>query len=418
MKIAIVGSGIAGLTAAYRLHQSGQQVAIFEKENSLGMDAHSRTIDVGGHSVRADVPSRMFNELEWPSLLRLYRKIGVAFKPVSPTQSFGWLNGKTYLKLSTANRPWLLAKSILDSRFGKLVKEARRLNHQGNEDLIAGIAPDQTFDSYLEHHEFDTEFVQQFLFPTLSSTLLTCSYQALENYPASIVLAALKNLADAPQLLRSTLGTRDVVNRLTQGIGDLRLGTMVENAKQTENGVEVRFNGQVEFFDHLIVATQASHAHRIAPDTSAQSALESFHYEDVHVVVHRDEALMPAKRSDWSTFNMISANDSATAMCSVYLNQFHDEWSLETPVFQTINPIATPDPDSVISSAALQRPVVKNESKGSWEQLKDYHHRGSTIWFVGSYAVAGVPLLESGVKSSESVVQQILNSSQVVAAES
>ena len=113
MKIAIVGSGIAGLTTAYRLHQAGQQVAVFEKEIALGMDAHSQLIQAQGQSYRADVPSRMFNRLQWPSLMRLYRELGVTCKPVTPTQSFSWVDGSTYLKLSKANRPWQLAKSIL-----------------------------------------------------------------------------------------------------------------------------------------------------------------------------------------------------------------------------------------------------------------------------------------------------------------
>ncbi len=418
MKIGIVGSGIAGLVTAYRLTQAGHDVSLFEKQQSLGMDAHSLSIDLEANCVRADVPSRMFNELQWPSLLSLYREIGVEFQPVNSTQSFGWLDGPTFVNLDIANRPWQAAKALINPRLRKIASEAKRLQAQGTNDLQRDIEPSLTFSQYLSVHQFEKSFVEDFLYPTLSSTVLTCSYAALDDYPAGLVLGALRNLTKSTTLLRTSLGTVDVVQRLTSSLQDIRLSTTVTGAVDKGTRVDVSFDTQTENFDHLVIATQANHANRIVPANKLVSTLESFEYEDVKVVVHTDSTLMPKKQRDWATFNMILAEGKRAAMCSVWLNRFHNEWEIDAPIFQTINPIAKPASARIISQAILQRPVVNANSFEAWRQINQYNDEAQRIWYVGSYASQGIPLLETGVRSSQSVVDQILNSEAIVPSKS
>lgn len=413
MRIGIVGSGIAGLSSAYRIAQSGHDVVLFEKQNSLGMDAHSLSINLASKNVRADVPSRMFNELQWPTLIQLYRELGAEFRPVNPTQSFSWLGGDTYLKLDVANRPWLAAQSLVNPRIRKTIQQARRLQSQGEKDLNHGIPKDLTFSQYLASRRFDDEFVSEFLYPTLTSTVLTCSNTALDNYPASLVLQVLKNLVDSPNLLRVANGTIDVIHRLRERLDDVRLGTPVTTVVEHSDSIEVAAGGETEQFDHLILATQANHINRLFANSGIAGTLERFEYEDVEIVVHTDPELMPVNSNDWSTFNMILSPESRTTMCSVWLNRFHDDWGIEEPVFQTINPICEPASDKVISRASLQRPTVTANSYPLWQAIDQYHEQPQRIWYVGSYAAPGVPLLESGVRSSWNVVQKLVPSGQV-----
>lgn len=407
MKIGIVGSGIAGLVSAFRLQQAGHQVTLFEKQPRLGMDAHSLEIELDGRTFRADVPSRMFNELQWPSLLQLYREIDVEFKSVKATQSFSFPNQPSHLNLEFANRPWQAAKALVNTRFRRMAREARRFQEKGTQDLLDSRLETISFSDYLAQREFDQEYVEGFLFPTLSSTVLTCSYEALDRYPARLVLQVLQNLTQAPNLLRSRHGTRDVVSRLTASLKDIRLATTVEQVSKTSSGARVSFQDQEQNFDHVIVATQANHANRIVPNNELHQVFDSFEYEEVSVLVHSDTKLMPNKPENWCTFNMIMDPEHRAAMCSVWLNEFHDEWTTTTPVFQTINPIVSPDPNLILSEARLQRPIVKSNSFESWQQLDRYHLESNRIWYVGSYAHEGVPLLETGVRSSQSVVERI-----------
>ena len=82
LKVGIVGSGVAGLTAAYRLNKAGHQVTLFERQASLGMAAHELRDDA--RQIRGDVPSRMFNDCLWPNLFQLYSELGVEVEEVNP----------------------------------------------------------------------------------------------------------------------------------------------------------------------------------------------------------------------------------------------------------------------------------------------------------------------------------------------
>ena len=101
-RIAIIGSGIAGLTFAWLARHARIEVTLFESQPSLGMDAHSIDLPAvnggsGPAGVRVDVPPRMFNGEDWPSLTRLYDSLGVESQPVDASKSFstealsGWL---------------------------------------------------------------------------------------------------------------------------------------------------------------------------------------------------------------------------------------------------------------------------------------------------------------------------------------
>ena len=138
--------------------------------------------------------------------------------------------------------------------------------------------------------------------------------------------------------------------------------------------------------------------------------LGGFQYENVEVVIHTDESLMPTDRKRWATFNMVlpGPENRDEATCNVWMNRFHDEWQLDTPVFQTIKPVVDPAPPTVLQSASLQRAVVSNQTPELWSQLAELHEEPSRrIWFAGSYAVEGLPLLETGVRSAKQIAQRI-----------
>lgn len=413
MRIGIVGSGIAGLCAAYWLNKKGVQVTLFEKLPLLGMDAHRTQISANenGSLEWADVPSRMFNDLQWPNLLSLYKELGISVRPVRPTQSFSERHRPSFLKLSVAHRPWQFLKLAVTAKSRRILSEAKRLQTIGTEAIRSEGLGHVSFEAFLSDHQFSSEFVNEFLLPTLSSTVLTCSYSALRAYPAVLVLSTLKNLADSPSLLRTQNGTQDVVARLTSELSDIRLSTRVTACERIGGDVRVESEGVSEQFDHVVFATQANHVPSLLVDMTEQesTALRSVRYETVSVVVHSDPQLMPPDRRSWSTFNMIHASDRESAMCSVWLNEFHDEWNLEQAYFQTINPVATPREETIVSRAKLQRPVVDSLSQQNWERIAELNAQPDRrVWFTGSYAHPGVPLLETGVQASRLVVENLL----------
>ncbi len=441
MKIAIIGSGIAGLASAYRLSQdSANRVTLIERDCRLGLSA--QTIqwqplepDVPDAKLLAgDVPSRMFNEVQWPQLASLYRQAGVESVVVDSAQSFCHMDQatlgspdalppKSYLNLNDAQRPSIAAKllgsgllgsGLLGSDSRELLRDAARLRGQGQQDLRRGIEPTETLLAYLQRHGFSDSFRLGFLYPTLSSTVCTCSFQSLDRYPALVILSALNRLTGSEPLRRLKHSARDVADRLTESVPDVRLNCRVHQIEESEHDVEVCFaDAAPETFDRVIVATQANTALQLTqriPDC-VQECVAAIDYEDVHVVVHEDARLMPKRSKHWATFNMTSSVDWQQAMCTVWMNRFHNDWPPAKPLFQTINPIV--QPENVVAESMLQRPVVTAISQEAIERMKDAQNSGNArILLAGSWADCGVPLLESGVASAWAACEVIQSSKQ------
>ena len=432
MRVGIVGTGIAGLTAARRLKDAGHHVTVFERQDDFGMGAHCVEFELGSsglgssastsHRLFSDVPPRMFNSVQWPNLWKLYEELGVEIEPVNPTKTFAGHGEAAVLKLGANYQPKLSAELMVNPASRKILKGIGRLMNSApkylrqhfaqNADEVGYSLDELTLQEYLDSHGYSHEFINQFLFPALSSTVCTCSYQSLDRYPAATILAAMLRLIEPEGLFRTRHGTKDVVARLSRGFDEVHLATSISRIAQNEFGCTIQVGqGDALEFDHVVVATQANSAIGLIDGISwkEKEALGCFQYEFVETIVHTDPALMPARPKDWSTFNLISNPDRSAAMCTIYLNEFYFEWDCDQPVFQTIMPIVTPQSKSVISQASMQRPVVTHQSAQGHRLLGELHaETDRRIWYCGSYASPGIPLLESGVCSATGVADRLL----------
>jgi predicted NAD/FAD-binding protein len=260
------------------------------------------------------------------------------------------------------------------------------------------------FQSYLDLRGYSAPFRELFLFPALASTVCTCSYESLWRYPAATVLRAMMSLASGDRLLRARNGSKDIVQRLVAPLTDVWRDTSLESVDVDDQKVQLTLNsGELISVDHLVMATQANTALKVLKNLTVheRQMLESFTYENVKVVLHRDESFMPPARKEWGTFNIMTNAARDAAMCTVWMNRFCPEWKVKTPLFQTIMPLVDVDPTKLYCERALQRPIVNPKSIVGLMRLSELHReKGRRIWFCGSYASGGVPLLESGVQSS------------------
>ena len=399
-KIAIIGSGIAGLTAARYSKLRGHHVTLFEKQASPGMGAHGFELRVDGHKIIGDLPSRMFNRELWPNVARLYDELNIEYEAVSAKQRF--LDRESGRSFSFALPVDWKTKLGVATGMGSspMLKHLSRLQQQSATGLADGTV-DGNFAQYLSRHGFPDEFSKKFLFPALSATVCTCSDQAIGNYPAAILLDAMQKIASEDGLWRVSSGSSAVVNALVQSVDELRCSTNVVSVTEDSSGVTVALDASKQHFDQVVVATQANHVVQLCPNLpeDIRTVMEAFMYEDVSVVVHTDRQFMSEDERDWSVFNFETSQMGS--MCTVWLNKFHTQWPQVAPIFQTIKPLDDALPESIICSADLQRPVVTTASHELWESMDQINQRDSRIKFCGSYAVEGIPLLESAVVSAQ-----------------
>ncbi len=407
---------MAGLSAAWQLSREGYRVTVFEKGSNPGLSAHSRDFSdfvpgLDGELI-GDVPSRMLNASLWPGVTRLYENAGIKIEPVDHKQTFFNDQGELRLKIGLPYDATAMLKLVLNPIARKILLDLRSFQSIGIQALKDGGVDGITFGEFVESTSkriSSSSFFDDFLFPALTSTVFTCPSNDLLEYPSRVVLDALEKITNnRDPLMRTIHGSKDAANKLLIGVENFLCNTRVDSVLERGETIIVHADGKAHEFDQVIVATQANHASKLVSSEypKASKLLAKFRYVDVPVVIHTDVMAMPAHKKDWGTFNFQSGQDREST-CTVWMNQFHSRWPDAPNLFHSIFPRDGIDSSQIVAFAKLQRPVVDSSTDSLHGELDRIHSQRRRVWFVGSYAARGVPLLESAVQSSHAVVERI-----------
>lgn len=415
MKIAVIGSGISGLAAAWYLGKD-HHVTLCERGPNIGMDAHSVEIESAQGNVYLNAPMRVFFEGYYPTLTQLYRDIGIAFEPVKYSGSFSQLNGDSFFHyrnhwLGALTLPFLTGRSLFSRQAWQIAFELLRFLRlaKRNKNAADRSADTITLDNYLKQHGFSALFAERFLYPAFAG-ICTCSYDSLKNYPASMVLEYLDSDLTWSRVNRLSHGARDVAQRLSAGATEVRCNFNLTRLTPTDQGVEItNCQGETEVYDHVIVATQANQARSLLESQSTEAKiLERFQYEKSRLIIHTDEALAPSNKKDWAPVNFLLSDQHDKPMASIWMNQIYPQLNTHQPIFETWNPFQNVAADKILIDAQVERPVVSEDSLRAIQALEQIHQQPDRrIWFCGSYAHRGIPLLESAVASAKNIAERL-----------
>lgn len=406
--VAVIGSGMAGLAAARLCRDAGCRVTVFEAQARRGMDAHSISLQGG----LVDVPLRVMSPLAWRHVIALAERVGVQTYPVNTYTTCSWLPGDTWFRSSRVpllNWPVVGSWRYLNRSSWRLLTGFRTLG-KAREAMRRDGLGHITLAEFQQRYPQDALFWRGLVLPILT-TICTCSEEHLMAWPAGDLLDLLATIVQGDTLRRLKGGTPALVDGLARDL-EFVSGSPVTEVKAVAGGMQVRnARGDVARVDTVIVATQANQIGFLdAADWPREhQCLSAIRFDHGELVVHRDTRFMPADRRDWSALHYQMRPDLSEAMFTVWVNPVENSLGNDDPpVFQTWNPLFAPDPQKVIVRVPLARAVVHGGTASALQGLSDLHGEpGRQLFFCGSWAYPGVPLLESAVRSAIAVVQRL-----------
>ncbi|MGZ8603001.1 MAG: NAD(P)/FAD-dependent oxidoreductase, partial [Actinomycetota bacterium] len=347
MRIAVIGSGISGLGAAWALSRH-HEVTVFEADERLGGHANTVEIEDRGRAVPVDTGFIVYNERNYPNLVRLFATTGVATEPSDMSFSVSAEGGAFEYRARVLG---MLAQpsNLLHASYRRMVREIVRFSREAK--ALVGRDPGESTGDWLEHAGYSSAFRDDFLLPMVACIWSSNLLQML-SYPAATMAGFLDNhglldLGNRPQWRTVTGGSREYVRRVAAALDDVRLATPVDSVVREPDSVLVRDRqGRVERFDHVVVATHADTAlTMLGHDATAKERhlLGSFTYQENLAVLHHDPAAMPRRRRAWSSWNYQARERGGAGaeggISLTYWMNLLQNLDTERPVFVTLNPV-------------------------------------------------------------------------------
>lgn len=409
MNIAIIGSGIAGMTAA-RMLSRRNHVTVFESAGYVGGHTNTIQVEEGGRTVPVDTGFIVFNELNYPNLCRLFGELGVESR--DSDMSFSVHCEKSGLEYNGTSLDQLFAqrRNLLRPKFWGMLAEILRFNREAPANLADGLDDTVSVEAYVERYGYGSTFVEHYLAP-LGASLWSCDARRFRRFPMRFVIEFLHNhgmlqVNDRPVWKTVVGGSHRYVDPLISPFRDrIRLNTPVTAVRRCPAGVEVVIEGgRHERFDEVVLACHADQSLRLVTDMDReeQELLGHFPYQVNEAVLHTDTALLPDRRRAWASWNYRipeHASDGVTVTYNMNMLQGLDSRKIYCV---SLNQAGSVDPSTIIRRIRYEHPLFtpgRDEAQANHGAL--IRRRG--ISYCGAYW--GFGFHEDGVRSALAVCE-------------
>ncbi len=407
MKIAVIGSGISGLSAAYYLSKK-YYVDLYEKEDHFGGHSHTVNIKNDKENISVDIGFIVFNELTYPNLIDFFKEIDV--EKEKSNMSFSVSVKGTDIEYSGSGFKGIFSikKNLLNLKFLKMIYEIVNFYKKVSND-ITEVNKKITLGEYLTKNKLSNYFINYHIIPMVAS-IWSMPYGKAKNMPFKLFVEFFSNhglfrLRNRPQWFTVKNRSRTYVNAVLKKIsGEIYKNYEVKKVIRKNNNIRIMVGPDEEFleYDHVIMACHADQTLKlIQPSTLENDLLKNFEYVENEAYLHCDEILMPSARNAWSSWNAISNEDSSESCVTYWLNKLQNLVT-QTNYFLTLNPITKIDEKKIIKKIKFTHPSFNLKTSRSQKELVSLQGKQNT-WFCGSYF--GYGFHEDGLKSSLELIK-------------
>ena len=411
-RVAIVGSGIAGLTAAYRL-QNDVDVTVFEQNDWIGGHTHTVDVTLDGQTYAVDTGFIVFNEWTYPRFLNLLSELNLAHQDTD--MSFSVMSETTGIEYAGTNLSTLFAqrRRLLSPSYYRFLRDIMRFNRTAIDDLAnERISASVTLHNYLQKLSLCDLFHSHYLLP-MAAAIWSSDLQDVNQMPALFFIRFFKNhgllsVTDRPQWYTLPGGSRSYIAPLTASFRErIRLETPVKSVRNTSQGVEVVTAVGVEKYDAVVLASHSDQSLALLDESerAIRTILQGIPYADNEVVLHTDRSQMPANRRAWASWNyQIQRNpDGLGAVVTYDMNRLQN---LDGPhqFFVTLNNTKHIKPESILGCWTYAHPQFGPDSLQVQSGI-DRVNSTSRITIAGAWCRNGFH--EDGVVSGEKAAEAI-----------
>ncbi|WP_374298524.1 NAD(P)/FAD-dependent oxidoreductase [Ferrovibrio sp.] len=416
-RIAVIGAGIAGLGAAWALSRR-HDVTVFEANTYPGGHSNTAEIDYDGMPIAVDTGFIVFNDWNYPNLTRLFAhlKVPAIKSDMSFAVSVGDSQRPGRLEWSGSSIATLFAqkRNLLSPRFHRMWRDILRFNRAAVADLDSGRMASLSLGDYLAAGQYGEGFMLDYLLP-MGAAIWSAPLAEMRAFPAQTFARFFKNhgllsINDRPQWYTVQGGSREYVRRLLADSDiTLRLNRPVQAVMRQGDGIMVAGHANAETFDQVVLACHGDQAlrmlgHHATP--AEHELLGCFRFQPNRAVLHRDENLMPVRRSVWASWNYLSEprRDLHRRVGLTYWMNRLQSIDDSRPLFVTMNPLQPPRRDKVFAEFDYEHPLFDQAAVAAQTRLHEIQGK-DRLWFCGAWCRYGFH--EDGFTAGLTVAKQL-----------
>ena len=409
MKIAVIGSGISGLSAAYNLSKK-YNVDLFEKNDHFGGHSYTYDIKENNRKVPVDLGFIVFNELTYPNLINFFKKLKVPYEKSDMSFSVSVKDSTIEYGGKGFNALFARKNNLFNFNFIKMIYEIISF-YKTAPILLKKDLNNITLGNYLDSSKLSKYFVNYHIIPMVAA-IWSMPFSKARDIPLELFLNFFNNhglfkLKNRPQWYTVTNRSRTYVSKVLEKInGDYFKNYKIKKISRSEHNVRLFFDSSVDYrdYDHVILSCHADESLKLIdkPTRDEEEILKEFTYISNTAYLHTDTNLMPNKKNAWSSWNSLSKKDLTKTCVTYWLNKLQNLETKEN-YFLTLNPICDVEKSKIIKKINFTHPYLNIKSFQMQKRLNTLQGK-KRIWFSGSYF--GYGFHEDGLNSSLEMLKQ------------